>query len=157
MKPTPEDIRIRTAYKPGDIGYITYMHGLLYDFGPFFEVYVADSLAAFYKNMDSSRERVWIAEHDDRIIGSIALKDTDNAAQLRYFLIHPDYRGIGLGNRMMELFTAFMKHCEYTSSFLLTEKQLEVAAKLYTKYGYHYVSSQETDFGLVEMRYELKL
>ena len=58
MKPALKDIKIRTEYRPGDLGYIIYMHGKLYDFGPFFEMYVADTLAAFYKNLDTSKERV---------------------------------------------------------------------------------------------------
>ena len=115
MKPVLADIRIRTEYRPGDVGYITYMHGRLYDFGPFFEVYVAETLAAFYKDMDPATERVWIAQHNDHIVGTIALKNTNNAAQLRYFLIEPGYRGIGLGNKMMDLFMHFLHAKNFTS------------------------------------------
>ena len=157
MKPVLEDIKIRTEYLPGDLGYIIYMHGKLYDFGSFFEIYVAETLAAFYKGLDPAKERVWIAEHNDSIVGTLALKNTNGVAQLRYFLIDPKYRGIGLGRKMMDLFMDFFHRKKYTSSFLLTEEQLQVAANLYGKYGYKYVSSQQTEFGLVEKRYELTL
>ena len=30
MKPTTNDITIRTALRPGDFGYVTYRHGALY-------------------------------------------------------------------------------------------------------------------------------
>lgn len=152
-----EDIHIRTNYKPGDIGCITYMHGSNYDFGMYFEIYVAQTLGAFYKNMDTDKERIWIAEHNDKIVGSLALKNTEGAAQLRYFLIDADYRGIGLGTHMLDLFMDFMKACGYTSSFLLTEEQLKTAAYLYEKYGYRFVSSSTMEFGLVERRYEMRL
>lgn len=157
MNVSLDDINIRTEYKPGDIGYITYMHGVFYEFGPPFESYVAETLGAFYKNLDSSRERFWIAEYADKIIGTIALKNTSGEAQLRYFLINPDFRGIGLGKALMDLFMDFLIESGYKSSFLLTEERLKTAAALYERYGYYYASSRPTDFGLVEMRYEMKV
>ncbi|MEQ9405776.1 MAG: helix-turn-helix domain-containing GNAT family N-acetyltransferase [Cyclobacteriaceae bacterium] len=156
-KPKLEEIEIRTAYKSGDPGYMIYMHGLFYQFGSFFEAYVAETLADFYKTFDPEKERVWIAEYRGKMIGTIVLKNTDGMAQLRYFLIDPEFRGIGLGKKLMDQFMAFMKDAGYTTSFLLTEKQLETAVELYKRYGYQYVSSSTTDFDLVEMRYELKL
>ena len=149
------DITIRTTLKAGDIGYMTYMHGILYSFGLEFELYVARTLCDFYQKMDPSRERVWLAEYQGRIVGSLALKNTEEVAQLRYFLIEPECRGIGLGNRMMDLFMQYFKDCGYTSSFLVTESKLKTAKHLYEKYGYQYVSESTTDFGLIEKRYEL--
>jgi N-acetylglutamate synthase-like GNAT family acetyltransferase len=157
MKVGIDQISIRTSYQPGDIGFITYLHGRLYEFGQSFEAYVSETLGSFYKTLNAEKERMWIAEHDGKIIGTIAVKNTNGVAQLRYFLIHPDYRGIGLGKKLMDLFIGFIKDVGYTSSFLLTEKQLETAVGLYKRYGYTYVASNTTDFGLVEMRYELEM
>lgn len=62
------DIKIRTELKPGDIGYVIYRHGELYnkeyDYGIEFESYVAEGLSEFYKNYDTSKDRVWICEHN---------------------------------------------------------------------------------------------
>lgn len=157
MKVGLDDISIRTSYQPGDIGYITYLHGTLYDFGKSFEAYVSETLGSFYKTLDAKKERFWIAEHNAQIIGTIAVKNTEGIAQLRYFLIHPDYRGIGLGKKFMDLFISFIKEAGYSTSFLLTEKQLETAIGLYERYGFKYISSNTTDFDLVELRYELDL
>lgn len=157
MKVGINEISVRTSYQPGDIGFITYLHGTLYEFGQSFEAYVSETLGAFYKTLDSDKERMWVAEHDGQIIGTIAVKNTGGVAQLRYFLIHPDYRGIGLGKKLMDLFMEFVRKAGYTSSFLLTEKQLETAVGLYKRYGYTYATSNTTDFGLVEVRYELAL
>ena len=153
-----EKFNIRDTYEPGDIGYITYLHGLLYDFGPHFEYYVAETLADFYKNLNPERERMWIAEFKGQIVGSIALKDNkDGAGQLRYFLLHPEHRGLGLGNKLMEIFMDQLRDLGYSSSFLLTEEGLRTATHIYEKYGYQYVSSNTLDFGLTERRYELVL
>lgn len=152
-----EKIDIRTEYQPGDIGLITKMHGELYNFGRHFEAYVAETLGHFYLQMDQARERVWVVEDNGKLIGTIALKDTKGVAQLRYFLLDPAYRGMGLGKMLMDAFMDFMNQVGYTSSFLLTEKSLLPAANLYKKYGYKYISSSVTNFGLEEMRYELTL
>jgi ribosomal protein S18 acetylase RimI-like enzyme len=157
MKPDLNEITIRTFFRPGDMGYITYMHGQFYEFGTLFEVYVSETLSTFYKELNPKKERMWIAEHQGKIIGTIALKNTDDEAQLRYFLLDPAYRGIGLGKKMMDLYMEFTRKCGYKSSFLLTEKNLEAASNIYQRYGYKHVSTQETEMGVTTQRYELKL
>jgi peptidyl-dipeptidase Dcp len=82
------------------------------------------------------------------------------AAQLRYFLIEPAYRGIGLGKKLMNLYTNFLKECQYESSYLITTDELPTAASLYTRFGFKLVESKESDaFGkpVNEQRYELIL
>lgn len=156
MEKKLEDIQIRTSYLPGDIGIITMMHGQNYGFGIHFEAYVARTIADFYEHLNPERERFWVATHQGEIVGHIALKDTKGKAQLRYFLIHKDYRGIGLGNKLMILLLGFMKEVGYQESFLLTSRSLKTAAHIYEKYGYRYISHSYTDYGLEELRYELK-
>src|SRR5574341_894183 len=94
-----DDISIRTELRPGDIGYVIYLHGALYGaeygYGIQFENYVAKGLCEFYEKYDPVRNRVWICEHNNRIIGFLLLMDRGQVAQLRYFLIEPEYRGIG--------------------------------------------------------------
>ena len=152
-----DDITIRSERKKGDLGCIIYMHGLYYDYGIEFELYVADLLTAFYRSMNPSDECMWLAEYNDEVIGSICLKNTNRQARLRYFLIHPDFRGIGLGKRMMDTFMEFLHAKNYQTSFLTTEGNLHRAAQLYEKYGYRYDSSSMTDFGLEEKKYVLHL
>ena len=156
-KPRPEDIDIRTEYRRGDVGWIAYQHGLTYDFGWEFETYVVESLAQFYQSMDPEAERVWIPECYGEPIGCLALKRTGDFAQLRYFLLLPQFRGLGLGNVLMDHFVQFMKDRQYKRSFLLTESSLHAARSLYEKYGYRYIETTYTDFGLEERRYEMAL
>src|SRR5215467_7965675 len=102
-----EDIAIRTELKPGDIGYVVYMHGCLYkkeyNYGIEFETYVAEGLAEFYRQYDVEKDRVWICEHKNKIVGFLLLMHRGDVAQLRYFILDPKYRGIGLGNKLMRL------------------------------------------------------
>lgn len=161
----PDDISIRTTLQPGDIGYVVYRHGKLYGdeygYGVSFESYVAAGLAEFYKSYDPSKDRVWIAEHNGVIVGFLLLMHREgNAAQLRYFYLEADYRGIGLGKRLMELYMAFLRSCNYKSSYLWTTDELPAAAALYKKAGFRLTEEKEsTAFGkaLKEQRYDLVL
>jgi GNAT superfamily N-acetyltransferase len=71
-----------------------------YDYAIAFESYVALGLNEFYQQYDPSTNRIWMGEHQGNRIGFMLLMNRGEAAQLRYFLIHPDYRGIGLGNKI---------------------------------------------------------
>jgi len=160
-KSTLDDIEIRTDLRPGDLGYVVYMHGVMYGrehhYGLPFEAYVAEGMAEFYHQYDPSKNRVWVCSHGNTIIGFMLLMNRGDAAQLRYFLIAPVYRGIGLGNKMMGLYMEFLKACGYKSSYLLTTDGLPIAARLYRKYGFKLTSEVETDtYGVPvkEQRYE---
>jgi len=158
------DISIRTDLRPGDIGGIMSMHGRLYYkeygyTGPF-EYYVAQSLAEFVQLYNPERNRIWVCEHNDQMIGTLVLLDRGDAAQLRYFLFEPEYRGMKLGTKLMDSFLEFLRNCGYKSSYLWTTEQQLIAAKLYRRYGYQLTEEKpSTAFGvpLIEQRYDLFL
>ncbi len=158
-----DEVSIRTTLRPGDLGYIIHRHGKLYGdeygYGVSFESYVAGGLHEFYKGYDPSKDRVWIAEHDQRIVGFLLLMHRDNGvAQLRYFYLEADYRGIGLGKKMMSLYMEFLRACHYTASYLWTTHELSAAASLYKREGFKLTEEKEsTAFGKVlkEQRYDL--
>jgi peptidyl-dipeptidase Dcp len=159
------DISIRTNLKSGDIGYIIYLHGSLYkkeyNYSIAFETYVAKGFYEFYNQYDPNKDCVWICEHNHSIIGFLLLMHRENsAAQLRFFIIHPEYRGIGLGKKLMELYMDWLEKHDYKSSYLWTTNEQTAAAALYKKYGFNLVEEYDsTSFGklLKEQRYELIL
>jgi peptidyl-dipeptidase Dcp len=160
-----EEIAIRTHLQPGDIGYITYLHGWMYHqeygYGISFEAYVAQGLSEFCQNYDAKKDGVWICEHNKNIIGFLVLMHRkDKEAQLRYFILHPAYRGLGLGKMLMELFMAHLKEKHYASAYLWTTHEQKTAAALYKKYGFRLVEEKPSSaFGkeLTEQKYELLL
>jgi len=159
-----QDIHIRTTLQPGDIGYIIYLHGAIYGkeyhYGIAFETYVAAGLLEFYQQYDAARDRVWICEHNDQIVGFLLLMHRDAAAQLRYFILAPGYRGIGLGKKLMGLYMDFLQQAGYTSSYLWTTSELPAAISLYKKHGFLLTDEKPSEaFGkpVVEQRYELTL
>ncbi len=156
------DITIRTELQPGDIGYVTWLHGYLYgreyNYGVAFETYVAMGLCEFYQQYDASCDRVWICEYNNKIVGFLLLMHRGEAAQLRYFILDPAFRGIGLGNKLMNLYMDFLHECGYTSSYLWTTHELVAAAHLYKKHGFRLTEEKaSTAFGkpLKEQRYDL--
>jgi GNAT superfamily N-acetyltransferase len=159
------EITIRTDLRPGDIGYVTYLHGIQYNrehnFGIAFESYVASGLHDFYQQYDTEKDCVWVCEHEGTIVGFLVLMHRPgNAAQLRYFIVLPAYRGFGLGRKLMNLFMDFFHAKGYRSAFLWTTSGLPAAAHLYKSVGF--VLTEELDstaFGIAlkEQRYELTL
>ena len=160
-----DDINIRNDIRPGDLGYVMYRHGKLYgdeyDYGVSFETYVGAGLHEFYKNYDPQMDRVWICEHNNQIIGFLLLMHRgNNAAQLRFFYLEPEYRGIGLGKKLMEYFMEFLFEKGYKSAFLWTTEEQHNAISLYKKYGFILTEEKDsTAFGkpLKEHRYDLTI
>lgn len=159
------NIIIRNDFHSGDVGYMIYLHGKLYkeeyNYGIEFEMYVAKGLLEFLENYDPQKDRIWICEYQNKIIGSLVLMHRENnAAQLRYFLTKPEFRGIGLGKKLMELFLNFLHQGKYRSSFLWTTEEQKSAATLYKKSGFILTEEKFSDaFGkkVKEQRYDLKM
>lgn len=161
---TLDDINIRTELRPGDIGHITSRHGVLYaegyGWGIDFESYVAAGLHEFYREFDTTKDRIWVAEHEKEIIGSVLVKSREESAQLRYFYIEPEYRGIGLGKKLWMKALDFIAERGFKSAYLLTTSELVRAAYLYTSSGFVLTEEKTTtSFGkeVVEQKYILML
>jgi ribosomal protein S18 acetylase RimI-like enzyme len=150
--------------KPGDIGYLTWLHGVLYasEYGwdHTFEAYVAGPLADFAKS-HTDRERIWIVEKNNVVAGSIAIVEASTEqAQFRWFLLHPDLRGQGIGRMLMEEAISFSRASGYSIIFLWTTSDLVAAAKLYESFGFHITEEITHDAwgaAVTEQRYELNL
>ncbi|MGB8195109.1 MAG: GNAT family N-acetyltransferase [Chitinophagaceae bacterium] len=160
-----EDIEIRTELRPGDIGYVTYLHGILYaeeyNYGISFEGYVAAGLQEFYQQYNPEKDRVWVCEHNKKIVGFLLLMHRqESTAQLRYFILMPEYRGIGLGKKLMNLYMDFLQDKGYKHSYLWTTDELYSAAFLYKREGFTLTEEKDsTAFGkpVKEQRYDLFL
>jgi N-acetylglutamate synthase-like GNAT family acetyltransferase len=158
-------IDIRTDLKPGDMGAVVRLHGVVYGreygFDSTFEAYVARPLAAFVQSA-TPRERIWIAERGDALVGCVAIvTHTDAVAQLRWFLVDPDCRGAGLGKRLLADAIDFSRRSGYRSVILWTIAGLPAAAHLYRAAGFIKVEEKSPSalwgVRVVEERHELRL
>ncbi|AJQ94827.1 bifunctional helix-turn-helix transcriptional regulator/GNAT family N-acetyltransferase [Gynuella sunshinyii] len=162
-KATSNLFSIRT-YRPGDAGQVIRQHALFYNehyqFDMSFEAYVSEGLTRFMNGYDVSRDRLWVAELNDRFIGSIAVTKVENTeiAQLRWFLIDPGSQGMGLGNKLINEALLFCRQAGYQGVLLWTIKNLDAARHLYTKSGFELTETKaHTIWGrdLVEEKWEL--
>ncbi len=160
----PQDISIRYKIKPGDVGYIIYMHGFIYsqeyNYTTAFEGYVAKSFYDFLINYDENKDRLWVAEHNGQIVGSVGIVGHGERAQFRWFLIHPDYRGFKLGSRLLNEAIEYCKLKGYKVIFLQTTDDLDRAIDMYKRAGFVKTKEKENytwSDNLLELEFELTI
>ena len=127
--------------KIGDLGWITHRQGILYsrEYGwdATYEALVAEILAGFVKNYDSTLERGWVAERDGGIIGSVFLvRASADVAKLRLLYVEPTARGLGLGKRLVQECIDFARMKGYQSLTLWTNDVLVSARRIYQAAGF---------------------
>jgi GNAT superfamily N-acetyltransferase len=158
---------LRHEQRPGDVGEMIRMHGVLYarehGYSLDFEGYVAKTFSTYAWPL-GPRERLWLVEKDGVLAGSIAIvkaaEDPGARAQLRWLLLVPGVRGFGLGRCLVEEAVAFCRSAGYRSVLLWTEASLTTATTLYRRAGFA-LTEQKT--GVVwgkertEERYDLSL
>jgi len=157
--------RIRHHFKSGDIGYLAYLHGILYakeyEYDLTFEAYVACGLGEFVQSFNPNKDRIWLVETDDRVIASLAIVEHSKLeAQLRWFLVHPDYRGLGIGKELLSEAIQFCKERKCKMIFLWTISELVAAGHLYSSFGFRKTEEKMHEIwgkSVKEERYDLHL
>ena len=160
-----EDKILLRNHRPGDMGWITMRHGALYaeeyDYGPQFEMLVAEICAQFLKSYDPKSERCFIAELNDVPVGSVFLvRAGKKTAKLRVMFLEPWARGRGIAQQLLDACIAFARQCRYEKIVLWTQSELRAARKLYARAGFRLIESKpHADFGkkLIGENWELKL
>jgi GNAT superfamily N-acetyltransferase len=137
---------IRHELRPGDLGMVIHLHGVLYarEYGldTTFEPYVAKPLADFVL---AGAGRLWIAEEGGRVIGSIAVVDAeDGVGQFRWFLLTPEARGTGLGRRLLDTALTYCRERGMHRVFLWSFAQLDDALRLYERAGFQITKTNKT-------------
>jgi len=157
---------ILRQHRPGDMGWVVQRHGELYwqdyRYDERFEALVAEIVAEFIQNLDSKRERCWIAEKDGERVGCIFLvKKSPAVAKLRLLLVEPSARGLGIGNRLVDECVRFARQAAYKKILLWTQSELSAARHIYEAAGFKLVAEERHDSwsrkDLVAETWELKL
>jgi len=158
---------ILKGYQPGVIGRLAELHATYYHqnwgFGLFFETRVATELSEFLSRYEESRDGFWTLCKNRRVEGGIAIDGTKasiDGAHLRWFILSPEVRGQGFGNRLMEEAISFCRKNDYGRVYLWTFEGLHPARHLYEKFGFKLVFQNEgAQWGttVIEQKFELHL
>jgi DNA-binding MarR family transcriptional regulator/N-acetylglutamate synthase-like GNAT family acetyltransferase len=132
----------------GDLGWIVHRQGALYwqeyGYDERFEALCAEIVAKFVQNLDAKRERCWIAEKDEEIVGSVFLvKESEKTAKLRLLYVEPSARGLGIGARLVAECVRFARQAGYEKIVLWTQSELDAARHVYEKAGFRVVEKKE--------------
>lgn len=137
-----------TGYTAGAIGRITELHATYYSqywqLGLAFEAEVATELSAFLLRFNPKRDGFWLAVVNQTIVGSIAIDACDNqsednsdiAVRLRWFIVAPNYQGLGIGQLLMRQAIDFCHQTAVSQVYLWTFAGLTAARQLYDRYGF---------------------
>jgi DNA-binding MarR family transcriptional regulator/GNAT superfamily N-acetyltransferase len=159
---TPVHIR---PHRIGDAGYVILLHGTLYseEYGldSTFEVEVGQGITEFVREFDPEGDGFWVAEAVDHVVGTIVIVHRGRElAQLRWFILHPAYRGLGLGRKLMTCAVDFCRDKQFKKVFLWTFDELDAAIHLYRSFGFkrnETKTHRRWGRDLTEERYELDL
>ena len=142
----PKSYQLR-GLRPGDIGWITHRQAILYqqEYGwdISYEVLVAEILTGFVKAFDPKSENAWIAEQEQKIVGSVLLvRAPGNVARLRLLYVEPSARGMGIGRRLVDECIAFARTQGYETLTLWTNDVLVSARRIYQAAGFRLMKEE---------------
>jgi DNA-binding MarR family transcriptional regulator/GNAT superfamily N-acetyltransferase len=164
-EPVREKIIIRSELKPGDIGFLIHLHGWIYaeecGYNHVFESYVCKTFYDLLENYNPKMDRFWFAQANGAMIGAIAIVGhSSQKAQLRWFILHPQFRGLGLGSTLLNEALQYSREKGFQKVFLETTEDQKTAIKMYMKAGFKKVAEHGNHTwgkNLVEQTFELNL
>lgn len=159
------DVITIRPFMSSDIEYVISRHKTLYyaerHLSDVFSAYVDRIVYEFVDRFDQGTDCLNILECNGVPAGSIAIVKADGeTAQLRFFMLEPEMRRRGYGNRLIELALDFCREKGYKRVFLLTITAQVIARHVYETHGFYKVWSRdkyEWGDGVVEERWELEL
>jgi ribosomal-protein-alanine N-acetyltransferase len=77
-----------------------------------------------------------VAEKEDKIVGYGGMWLIIDEGHITNIAVHPDYRGLGIGNILVEELIAVCKEKGFMRMTLEVRKSNKVAQSLYIKYGF---------------------
>lgn len=127
----------------GDAGIVLQMHGILYSKELNFDMRAESHVAKDLSRLNNdTRSNLWMATIDNKVVGTIGIIERENnKAQLHWFLLYPEYRGHGIGKKLLVTVIDWCKEQKFSEIFLSTANSQLAARKLYKEYGFNLLQS----------------
>lgn len=160
-----KNIQIR-PYQEEDITYVIDRQLSLYESERQFTTeiwkkYLTQGVISLIEKFNPEKDCMLILECDKNASGCIAITHTENSvAQLRYFFLEPELRGLGAGNSLLKAALDFCRQKKYSHVFLWTVSAQESARALYKNAGFKITETSENEtWGtpVLEERWDLDL
>ena len=160
-----KSIKIR-PYREDDIPYVIDRQLSLYEAERNFTTdiwkkYLTQGVLALVERFDSEKDCIFILECNGSPAGCVAITHTkDNMAQLRYFFLEPELRGLGVGTDLLNKALSFCREKKYSHVFLWTVSAQEAARILYKKAGFEITETSENEswgIPVLEEKWDLDL
>ena len=142
-------ITFRTDLKPGDLGRIVTLHGEGYageqgHFGLAFEAYVARTIAEYVID-NAARGRIWLAECNGALVGCTAMADRGGKGQLRWVIVSPQARGLGVGKTLVANAMDYAAQQGWSEVYLETTSGLTASMDIYLRLGFEIVGEDHLE------------
>lgn len=160
-----KSIKIR-PYREDDIPYVIDRQLSIYETERQFTTdiwkkYLTQGVLALVEKFDSEKDCIFILECNESPAGCVAITHTkDNMAQLRYFFLEPELRGLGVGTDLLNKALSFCREKKYSHLFLWTVSAQEAARALYKKAGFEITETSENEswgIPVLEEKWDLDL
>ena len=146
----PAGVSLRNTWRPGDADLIVDLRRRGYAsegdrFGPSFPAYVRKTVEEAGLDAPGHDSRVWFAERAGETLGCAAMIDRHGRGQLRWVVLLPAARGLGLGKAMLR---SAMDHASaqgWPEVFLETTDGLHASMQLYLANGFSVTSNTEVE------------
>lgn len=151
-----------TGYQPGGLARLcaiqTEYYARDWGFGHLYESVVASDIGEFLRRYDATRDFVQLVLLEGEVNGGIVIDSRDEIqAQLHWFVLRDELRGLGAGRKLMSAAMDFVKDRGIPKVYLTTFDGLNAARHLYEKAGFKLVQEQlESTWGrmIKEQRFE---
>ena len=146
----PPGVRLRSDWLPGDPRLIVDLHQRGYAgegprFAAGFADYVGLTVAEAGLGVPGNASRVWFAERGADVLGCAAMIDRGTRGQLRWVVLVPEARGLGLGKA---LFATAMEHAAaqgWPEVYLETTDGLAASMQMYLANGFAVTRDREEE------------
>ncbi|GCD97984.1 MarR family transcriptional regulator [Embleya hyalina] len=164
----PRVVRIRDADRPGDLGAVAALHGVLYsrEYGmdATMEASVAAGMAelvlARAREGDDGPGRMWVADDGERVLGAAGLtREEHGLMRLRWVILDPVARGHGVGRALLDVALAEGRRRDAAGVYLWTIAGLGASRHLYEQAGFTPTEERPArtwGIDVVEQRFDLK-